>query len=209
MTDEHQTAMILEGRALYDYFFEALNKAAESQKTKINDHSQSYLVNLLVDFIKAENLFNTTDSEIMEETLADLLARAVEAPLGSRFSLFKRLGDYSLYMGGFFSESLNRKLVDLDYYIAMGGSAYSRLAEFCKGKRDGDVFYELFHELATKFVICVDLLGEISDSSRLATDTGVLRLYEKWLRTKSSRNAKQLADHGIIPDPSLDTRFLQ
>ena len=76
-------------------------------------------------------------------------------------------------------------------------------------QRDGDVFYELFHELATKFVIYVDLLGEISENCRLATDIGVLRLYEKWLRTKSSRNAKQLADHGIIPDPSLDTRFLQ
>src|SRR5579862_5627241 len=52
-----------------------------------------------------------------------LAAAADETPRERRRSL-REIGDTSLYLSGFWSESLTDKLVDVDYYIELGGSAY-------------------------------------------------------------------------------------
>jgi len=42
----------------------------------------------------------------------------------------QRLGDTALFIAGVFADSLNRKLVDVDYYVAMGGTAYAQVFRF-------------------------------------------------------------------------------
>ena len=91
---------------------------------------------------------------------------------------------------GFFGDSLQRRLVDLDYYISLGGYAYSRLASH------DDAFADVFGELAEKFVPVVDVLSDISDRSR-STNRDVLRLYERWVRTGSARDRALLVEKGL------------
>jgi hypothetical protein len=108
-----------------------------------------------------------------------------------------------LFISGYFSDSLNRSLVDVDYYIALGERAYGSLA------RTDDTLSDVFDELAEKFSGFVDVLGEVSERSSLASNTDVLRLYEKWLKTKSRRSGDLLARQGIVPNGSVSTRFVQ
>ena len=42
----------------------------------------------------------------------------------ARNQILRRLGDVALFISGVFSRSLKRRVVDVDYYIAMGGGAY-------------------------------------------------------------------------------------
>ena len=89
-----------------------------------------------------------------------------------------------------------RRLVDLDYYKAMGGFPYGRLAE----DEDPRIFGpEVFSELSFRFTEFADLLSEISETSHLATPQSLLRLYERWLQTGSRRVASLLAERGITP----------
>ena len=55
-------------------------------------------------------------------------ARGTDAP-SERNRALQRLGDVSLFIAGFFAGSFARKLVDIDYHIAMGGRAYGSLAD--------------------------------------------------------------------------------
>ena len=58
----------------------------------------------------------------------------------------REIGDTSLYVSGFWSESLDQRAIDVAYYIDMGGSAYGELARGGSGwTRDpyGEVFGEL------------------------------------------------------------------
>ena len=57
-----------------------------------------------------------------------LLAQSQDADPGERVKTLKEVGDISLYVTGFFAESLSRKLVDADYYIGLGRGAYAELA---------------------------------------------------------------------------------
>src|SRR5579871_5371003 len=96
----------------------------------------------------------------------------------------------------FFGRRIVRKMIDIDYHIAMGGRAYGTLAgRLCHGRRQG--LGCVFAELASKFQPLVYALGEMSDVARRYTHADVLRLYEIWLKTGSPRARNLLRGLGI------------
>jgi hypothetical protein len=113
----------------------------------------------------------------------------------------------ALFISGVFSQSLNRCVVDVDYYVSMGGSAYSYLSDTMRGTNRGRAMSGIFDELASKFVDFVDVLGEVSDGASCVNDSDVLRQYEIWLRTGSSRAADRLRAAGIQPSASSSSRM--
>lgn len=177
-----------------EFFKEQLEKAMQHQKVSTSAFTEHYLVNLLADCVQAEPPLSEPGYEATP--LALLYVRAMEASRYERARLLRAMGDTALFVSGFFSDSLNRKLVDLDYYRAMGGHAYARLS-----LQEGPFRFgaELFSELADRFVEFSDLLSEVSENSRLTSNASVLRLYERWAQTGSRRAASLLAARGIVP----------
>ena len=93
----------------------------------------------------------------MGKKLANIKADAASADLHTKIRCLKKLGDLSLYTAGFFGESINRKIIDIDYYIGMGGSAYMSLSAILQNQK---TFAELYLELAELFPNLVDVLAE-------------------------------------------------
>jgi len=136
--------------------------------------------------------------QIESTPLALRMLAAADAPTPERRRQLRHIGDTSLYVSGFWSESLEGRLVDVDYYIEMGGSAYGELAR--GGLRATDPLGDVFGELAVNFVRFVGALALIS--RRVATPTSdrdILRLYRQWQRTKSANAAARLAALGVVP----------
>jgi hypothetical protein len=178
---------------LGEFFKDMLAAAREHQKLEVQESTEFYLVNLLAEFVPAEQLFRTAEHEA--EPLAFMLKRAQEAQGFERVRELKKLGDTSLYVSGFFADSFERKLVDIDYYISMGGRAYGVLSEIFQGGGAGP----LYLELAEKFVKLVDLLSEVSERVALGTNQGAVKLYERFVRTGSERIARLLSERGLLP----------
>ena len=87
------------------------------------------MVNLLTLFARSEQLFEISEGRMRLKPLVQMLAEALEAPSAqARERGLQRLGDISLFIAGFFAQSFARKLIDIDYHIAMGGRAYGTLA---------------------------------------------------------------------------------
>src|SRR5262245_50036742 len=142
--------------------------------------------------------------QIESTPLALRMLAAAEAPSPERRRHLRNIGDTSLYVSGFWSESLEGRLVDVDYYIEMGGSAYGELAR--GGPRATNPLGDVFGELAVNFVRFVGALSLIS--RRVATpttDRDILRLYRHWQRTRSANAAARLAALGVVP-PKGDGR---
>ena len=66
-----------------------------------------------------------------------------------------------------------------------------------------DTFSPVFAELAENFVRFVDVLSEVSERSACASNTDLLRLYERWLRIGSPRSGQLLVERGLVPNASL------
>ena len=187
--------------SLREYFHDALQGALAHQHVAVEDQTEHYVVNLLTLFARSEHLYEHTPDGVRMRPLAQMLAEALEAPSAQqRERGLQRLGDVSLFIAGCFAHGFARKLIDIDYHIAMGGRAYGTLASgLAHGRRQ--VMSRVFAELAAKFLPLVDALAEISDAARRYTEADVLRLYEIWLKTGSPRAHGLLRQLGIEATP--------
>jgi hypothetical protein len=201
MQQSEPSGSVLTVANLREYFHDALQGALAHQHVAVEDQTEQYVVNLLTLFSRSEQLYEHSASGVRIKPLVQMLSEALEAPtLQERERGLQRLGDVSLFIAGFFAHSFARKLVDIDYHIAMGGGAYGTLAGgLCRGRRQ--VLGRVFAELAAKFLPLVDALGEISDAARRYTQADVLRLYELWLKTGSPRARGLLRKLGIEATP--------
>ncbi len=186
--------------SLREFFRDSFHAASEHQHLDIDEQAEAYVVNLLTMFSRAEALYEPTSEGLRIRPLAHMLADALAAPNGAeRQRCLQRLGDVSLFIAGFFARSFARKLVDIDYHIAMGGNAYSSLADTMPRSATGRCFAAVYAQLARKFQRLVDALNEVSEMSYRHTDADILRLYEIWLRTGSRRAHGLLEQLGVRP----------
>jgi hypothetical protein len=185
---------LIERRTPAEYFKELVEKALERQRVPSSELSSFYLVQLLESFVHQEGVFARAGVD-RETPVAHIVCQAMQSQAGRQLALFKFSGDLSLFVSGFFSDSLHRQLVDVDYYASLGGFSYRRAARLSGEPATA----EIFAELAAKFSRFVDVLNEVSETSQLTNNLSLLRLYEKWLRTGSERSATMLREQGVLP----------
>jgi hypothetical protein len=200
MIPDTSVGPVIAQTSLREYFHGELSEALNRQQVRAEHETVHYLTNLLTVFTRSEALFDHTENGVEIRPLALIYGAALnESSALERTRLLQKLGDTALFIAGVFSDSLKTKLVDVDYYIAMGGSAYSCLSDSMRGYRAANRAAFLFEELTRKFTDFVDVLSEVSERSRLSSDLDVLRLYEIWIRTGSKRARRRLRHLGIEP----------
>ncbi|BDG08906.1 hypothetical protein [Anaeromyxobacter paludicola] len=186
---------IVVGKSAEEYFRELVGDALASRRLKVQEETEFYLVNLLARFLEREQLFVEAPGGGAEaEPLALILMRALAADRARRYQGLKRLGDTSLFVSGFFGDSLARAAVDVSYYIAMGGRAYGALGDAAIAPAGMTALYA---ELSARFEQFVDLYAEIAELSDLSSNRGLVRLYERFLVTGSRRVARRLEERGV------------
>ena len=194
----HET--LITSRTLMEYFHDSVDGALSNQSIAAEPDTIYYLVNLLSFFSRSENLYERTLEGRQIKPLALMYADALNEPSpDARCKALRRLGDVSLFVSGVFSDSLQRKVVDLDYYAAMGEGAYGSLSGQSHGTLLEEAFCQVFAELAGKFRDFVDVLSEVSERGDFSTNPDMKRLYETWSRTGSKRARRLLVDAGVHP----------
>lgn len=171
-----------------EYFYEVVTEAMDAADLDASEPAGWYLVGLLGDF---------TTARLTDEPLGiKLVSPGRDA--GDRVKTLKEVGDTSLYVAGFFAESLSRSLVDVDYYVGLGQSAYAQLA---RSLGAAPALTDVYEELAARFPEFVDVLALVRRKVNVAevnATTDVQRLYEMWLRTRDAWVEKKLIAAGVI-----------
>jgi len=183
-----------------EYFKELVDGALTHQGLATQELTAFYVVQLLTSFLQRPAASNVAE----EIPLAFRLARALESGGARQRASLKDIGDVALFVSGFFSDSLNRKLIDVDYYVSIGGCAYNALSRV-----ETDTFSPVFAELGTKFGGFVDVLSEVSERTSCSSNVDLLRLYEKWLKTGSRRSGQLLVERGVVPNASIKSTLIQ
>jgi hypothetical protein len=182
-----------------DFFAETVSDAFEKRRMKTGPLVRTYIVDLLEYYVPTANFFDEIDSSGRQtrKTLAETFLKAQNADPQTRLELLKRLADRSLYISGFFGDSLQRKLVDVDYYADMGGTAYGSLAGFVREEN----LAEVFRELSRRFLEFADVLTYISSRAAVTNEENIMRLYETYSRTGSNLAREKLIEKGLIAVP--------
>ena len=193
---------LVAGNNLFSFFYDRVQEARRVRGVAVEEDTEFYLVNMLVDFLRTRKLVELGGERVDELPLAIRLLESRSGSGGDRFIQLKHIADSTLYVLGFFAESFHRSTVDVGYYKGMGESAYRDLAVM-GGWRSGDRTDPVFDELSQKFEDCVQLLGEVREGTPSHQD--VIALYERYLATGDPRVEERLRTLGVLLDDEART----
>jgi hypothetical protein len=189
---------IVAARSVSHFFLEVVEDAKRARGVDATEGATRYLVGLLADFVHPDR----RAGEALERPLTLLLDEALHAPdAAERFQRLRTLGDGVLYGCGFFGDHFEARGVDSKYLHGLGTRAYGAASSMLRQSSD-DSGQDLFGELAGKFEAFVEVVAEVADATiAMGTESssGLLRVYERWLKTGSERLASALTSRGVMP----------
>jgi hypothetical protein len=174
--------------------------AIQRQGLRVSELTTSYVASVLARYSSSQEYFVPhKDSENKTEvpSIVQLWLEGSSKDTLDQYRQMQFVGDIALFTSGFFSDRIERSLVDMDFYTAIGGQAYERagkLRESLAQERSLNVFFEL----SSKFPEIKEVLAEIADRSLLTSEQGRLKLFERWMQTKNARLRRMLAENGIL-----------
>jgi hypothetical protein len=182
---------------LETFFHDVVDDALRKQQMAATEAAEVYLVSLLADYARPDAL----SSQALERPLTLLLDEALNAPGQERFQRLRVLGDGVLYVSGFFSEHLENRGVEVRYVTSLGARAYDGAGKMLRAAAN-DNAPDLFFELAENFEQFSRLLHAVAEQLSLAaapSSMGLLKLYERWLKTGSNALGSELLERGVLP----------
>lgn len=150
---------VILAQSLGEYFQEALKDASKTTNIQMTDPAQVYLIQLLIQFARAEEAYAGIDRG-ERPSLVQLLERATASKRPEAIRLYKYLGDTSLYFISFFPQSAQR--VTPSYYESMGETAYSSAAALQQHGLSAIVYQELSNRFG-QVVLLLNCLKERSN----------------------------------------------
>ena len=189
-----------------DFFEEAVVDAMKSRGVSASEGARSYVVALLADLAMPGSPVERT----LERPLTLLLDEALHTQeLGERFERLRTLGDGVLYSSGFFADHFEARGVDTGYLIGIGRTAYDNAGSLIRARTPGrgeEPKFDIFGELSSGFANFVAVIAEVANAtiaSGVATSRGLIKLYERWLKTRSEKLADALSSHGFVARPAF------
>jgi hypothetical protein len=188
---------------LRGFFGEIVESVQRTEHYEATCAAQMYVVALLADHATS----GPAGSETLSQPLTTLIDEAMRASGRERFERLRTIGDGVLYVTGYFSDYLENRGIEIDYYSAFGARAYEvagrmldpgELGRSLPGAGTATVLSELAH----KFRMFVALIHDVADAlyaSSARSEQATLQVYERWRRTGSPALAQALAERGLIP----------
>ena len=174
--------LITKQASFKDYLYKELAPSSLSFTVK------NYLVDLLCLYLSSDQLFEKKEGQMKshECTLVDLYKKSQNSKPVEKLYIFKRMGDFSLYLSGFFRSSIKRKIVHISYYEQMGQSAYGFVGEAYGSKPN------VFRELSQEFKNLSQILFSIQKKSEKENS--------KYLLKHSKLSTLDLLDKNLLKE---------
>lgn len=181
------------------YFEEVISDAIRARKVDATRGAATYLVGLLCEYAHPDEESGRSFNKPLTFALHD----ALEAMGMDRFRRLRALGDHALYALGFFGCHIEQRGLDKGYVASVGSTAYTHAASMMRRpSRERAAEPDVLSEMAAKFDRFAAVLGDVAEGTLVCgprDQRSVVKLYERWLRTGSTRLAEELGARGIVP----------
>lgn len=171
-----------------EYFLSELELAECKVSYRASSEVKIYLLKLLNNKLLQDNEID------LSKPLAVSFLEAFNETQHLCIRKLKSVGDYALYISGYFAESLNKKIIDVDYYNSLGKKAYAEIYNILGD--NGLVYYSLYSD----YNKLIELLTAVSFNTMHTSTQNLIKLYDRWLVTGSNILEKKLNELGIITE---------
>lgn len=149
-------------------------EAETASRTRLDEELESHLVFLLMRFLGRADLANSVLGLAYLQSFTEV-GRVREEKL-------REVGDQCLLYSGFFPKQAQRKRVQISYFVDLGRSAYTHLAQVRV-----DAIAELYQHLADDFIRMMDVLAAIRKLDAQWPRLEPLEAFPLWEATGSAQ----------------------
>lgn len=178
---------------LKGFFFEGLTELNKKSLCPVPESVIFYSSDVLDKFALSQNFFEMNEGKVREKILGMKLLEATQVGREEQKKIYKEVGDMSLLVCGYFSESVNKKIVDTQYYSQLGKMAYSHLNNVTPNFLDIPSFYGM---VATCFESLTTLMMILATKDRGGENN---LIFQKLLRSEAVSERQMLASGVVAP----------
>ena len=183
----------ISAQPLKEYVREKVLLHSVNDRPPLQEDTLWYAGEVLTKFVETKHLFSASQ-EGRVPILADIYGEAQNAvSVSEKISRLRTLGDTALFLGAVFPANFQRRGLGKDYFVGMGGGAYSSLATYMPAQE------QLFSELSGFFPRLMRLLADVCEKEFFFDSRDTVALYERWAATGSPELRQQLNSLGISP----------
>lgn len=173
----HSSKKIILSTNLKGFFFEGLTELNKKSLCPVPESVIYYSSDVLDKFALSQDFFETSEGKVREKILGTKLLEATQVSRDEQKKIYKEVGDMSLLVCGYFSESVNKKIVDTQYYSQLGRMAYSHLNNVTPSFLDIPCFYGM---VSTCFESLTTLMMLLANKNR-GTSNDIFLMNEREL----------------------------
>jgi len=118
--------LILE-TSLQTFFFDELTQVNQKSSRPLPRETVHYSSIVLDQYGESGKYFETVEGKVRDKVLGLKLLETCHMSRSKQVRALRDIGDTALFLCGFFSDSLNSKIIDTSYYQQVGCSAYRKL----------------------------------------------------------------------------------
>jgi len=160
-------------------FYTLVEEARQLSTSRVNDELQSYLVLLLLQWVKSP--------QIADSIFALDFLENIKKTRTANLQALREIGDKCLIFSGLFPGNARRRLVNVSYYVRLGQNAYLALS-----RHSHDKLAPLYEKLGQHFVPLMDILQTIREMDKKENALDLLEAEDLWNKTHSDHALKIL-----------------
>jgi hypothetical protein len=160
-----KSEIILES-SLQVFFYDLLQEINRKSSTPLSNETIFYSSLVMDKYGESSQFFEKVDGKTREKILGLKLLEASNLPKDKMRASIKDVAETSLLVCGFFSDSLNRKIVDVKYYQELGMIAYSRLNAMEPKAYNVSSFYNLVSKKFLDITTTMNLAASKSSADK-------------------------------------------
>jgi hypothetical protein len=163
---ENSTRLILEN-SLQGFFYDQLQEFNQKADTPLPNETIFYSSRVMDRLGVSDRYFDTVEEgRVKDKVLGLKLMEVSSMTKRQKRRTLKDIGDTSLLLCGYFSESLNRKIIDTKYYQDLGVLAYQRLDCLVPQLFDIPSFYEQLSNYFGQLTLMISLVSQKNSSQQ-------------------------------------------
>lgn len=184
---------IITASTLQGFFFEGLNELNKKSLCPVPESIIFYSSDVLDKFALSQDFFEIYEGKVREKILGLKLLEAMQMSREDQRRTYKEVAEMSLLVCGYFSESVNKKIVDTNYYAQLGKMAYGHLNSMGPTFLDIPCFYSM---VSTCFEATTMLMANFALRNRTGNENEMI--FRKVLKSEPV-SEKELLVSGILP----------
>jgi hypothetical protein len=152
---------------LQSFFYKNLSDLNQKSLCPVPEEAIYYSSSVLERYCLTHEFFEQENGRVQDKVLGIKLLEASQKRTEEQRRIYRDVGDTALMVCGYFSNSVNKKLMDVNYYIQLGQTAYDRMNSLDPSFMDIPSFYKLMASSFEKITTLIDLFARSGQSDPL------------------------------------------